>query len=33
LTVKNHLARLARKFGYGAREQLVAAALRGGIID
>ncbi len=33
LTVKNYLARLARKFGYGAREQLVAAALRGGIID
>jgi DNA-binding NarL/FixJ family response regulator len=33
LTVKNHLARLARKFGHGAREQLVAAALRGGIID
>jgi DNA-binding CsgD family transcriptional regulator len=33
LTVKNHLARISRKFGYGAREQLVAGALRGGIID
>jgi DNA-binding NarL/FixJ family response regulator len=33
LTVKNHLARLARKLGCGAREQLVAAALRGGIIE
>jgi len=33
VTVKNHLARISRKFGYGAREQLVAAALRGGIID
>ena len=31
--VKNHLARLARKLGSGAREQLVAAAIRGGIID
>jgi len=33
LTVKNHLARVARKFGFGAREQLVAAAFRCGIID
>ncbi len=33
LTVKNCLAKLARKFGYGAREQLVAAAFRGGILD
>ena len=33
MTVKNHLARISRKFGCGAREQLVAAALRGRIID
>ncbi len=33
LSVKKHLARIARKFGHSAREQLVAAALRGGIIS
>ena len=33
LTVKNHLARIARKFGHGSREEMVAAALRGGIIE
>jgi DNA-binding CsgD family transcriptional regulator len=33
LSVKKHLARMARKFGHGGREQLVALAFRGGIID
>ena len=33
MTVKNHLAVIARKFGHGGREQLVAIALRAGIID
>ena len=33
LTVKKDLAKVARKFGSGNREQLVAMALRGGIIE
>jgi DNA-binding NarL/FixJ family response regulator len=32
-SVKKHLAKISRKFGRGDREQLVAMALRGGIID
>jgi len=33
LSVKKRLAKIARKFGHSAREQLVAIALREGIID
>jgi len=33
LSVKKHLARIARKLGHSAREQLVAVALREGIIE
>jgi len=33
VTVKKTLAGIARKFGRGAREELVAIALRAGIID
>ena len=33
VTVKKTLAGIARKFGHGAREELVAIALRAGIID
>ena len=33
LSVKKNLARITIKFGHGAREQLVAIALRHGIID
>jgi DNA-binding NarL/FixJ family response regulator len=32
-SVKKHLAKISREFGRGDREQLVAMALRGGIID
>jgi DNA-binding NarL/FixJ family response regulator len=33
LTVKSHLARIARKLGTGDRAEMVALALRGGVID
>ena len=33
LTVKSHLARISRKLGTGDRAQLVAIALRGGLLD
>jgi len=32
LTVKNHLARIGRKFGVGDRAHIVAIACRGGVI-
>jgi DNA-binding NarL/FixJ family response regulator len=32
LTVKSHLARIARKLGTGDRAGMVAVAMRGGII-
>ncbi len=33
LTVKNHLARIGRKFGVGDRAHIVAIACRGGVIN
>jgi DNA-binding NarL/FixJ family response regulator len=32
LTVKSHLARIARKLGTGDRAEMVAMAMRGGVI-
>jgi DNA-binding NarL/FixJ family response regulator len=33
LTVKSHLARIARKLGTGDRAEMVAVALRAGVIS
>ena len=33
LTVKSHLARIARKVGTGDRAEMVIVALRAGVID
>jgi two-component system, NarL family, nitrate/nitrite response regulator NarL len=33
LTVKSHLARISRKLGTGDRAELVAMAIRGGVLD
>jgi DNA-binding NarL/FixJ family response regulator len=33
LTVKSHLARIARKLGTGDRAEMVAVALRAGVIN